>query len=73
MISLKLLLVLVLTCWVVTSDAIRTFTSSKGVHINDLQFTLAESIDIDIDRPIQGIRVGVMLAHAWPEDLGGKV
>jgi subtilisin-like proprotein convertase family protein len=43
--------------------------STKGLHINDLTFSLAESIEIDVVQPIQAIRIGVMIAHAWPQDL----
>lgn len=71
MISLRLLLVLVLGQWLVTSHAIRTFTASQGLHLDDLAFTLADSIYIDVDQPIQAIRVGIMAAHAWPQDLEG--
>ena len=72
MISPKLLLVLFLTCCLEKGRAISTYTSAKGLHINDQAYTLAEEIYIDVNRPIQAIRVGVMLAHGWPEDLEGN-
>jgi hypothetical protein len=73
MISPRLLLVLLVTCWLAQSHAITSFVSTKGLHINDLTFSLAESIEIDVVQPIQAIRIGVMIAHAWPQDLEGNI
>lgn len=72
MISPRLLLVLFVTCWLAQSHALTSFVSSKGLHISDLTYSLTEGINVDIEQPIAAIRIGVMIGHAWPQDLEGN-